>query len=137
MNLAGAVRYWAARDPDRMAFVLGERELAWRQLDEQTSRLARGLQATGVRVGDRVAALTPNCIEFCETVLACFKLGAIFVPLNYRLAPPELVDILHRSGAGTLVAERDLLDRLRAHDQEAGDWLTLVALTEQIGRAHV
>ena len=130
MNLAGAIRYWAVRDPDRMAFVLGDRERTWRQLDERTSRLARGLQAAGVTIGDRVAALTPNCIEFCETVLACFKLGAIFVPLNYRLAPPELVDILQRSGARTLVAERVLLDRLRTHDPAAGRWLTLVALSE-------
>jgi fatty-acyl-CoA synthase len=128
MNLAGAVRYWAARDPDRMAFAMGARELTWRQLDERTSRLASGLQAAGVSTGDRVAALTPNCIEFCETVIACFKLGAIFVPLNYRLAPPELTDILHRSGARLLVAERDLLDHLLAFDPAVPGRITCVVV---------
>jgi len=128
MNLAGAIRYWAARDPDRMAFAMGDRELTWRQLDQRTSRLARGLQAAGVGTGDRVAALTPNCIEFCETVIACLKLGAIFVPLNYRLAPPELTDILRRSGASLLVAERELLDRLLAFDSDVPARITCVPL---------
>ena len=129
MNLAGAIRYWAARDPDRMAFALGDRELTWRQLDERTSRLARGLQTTGITTGDRVAALTPNCIEFCETVLACYKLGAIFVPLNYRLAPPELADIMHRSGVSLLIADRELLDRLLAHDPAWRSRITCVPLS--------
>ncbi|RDI16472.1 fatty-acyl-CoA synthase [Rhodococcus sp. AG1013] len=119
MNLAGPLRYWAQRDPERMAIAMGDRELTWAQLDDRTSRLAQGLRGLGVGLGDRVAALVPNCIEFCETVLACFKLGATFVPLNYRLAPAELAEIIDRSGTTTIVADRAMLDTLLEYDEQA------------------
>lgn len=129
MNLAGPLRYWAQRDPDRMAIALGDRELTWAELDDRTSRLAQGLRGLGVGLGDRVATLVPNCIEFCETVLACFKIGATFVPLNYRLAPAELAEIIERSGTTVIVADRAMLDALLGCDEESVDRLRRVVTT--------
>lgn len=129
MNLAGPLRYWAQRDPERMAIAMGDRELTWAELDDRTSRLAQGLRGLGVGLGDRVAALVPNCIEFCETVLACFKLGATFVPLNYRLAPAELAEIIERCGARAIVADRAMLDGLLEYDEQSVGELRCIVTT--------
>ena len=112
MNLAGPIRYWSRRMGDRAVFVMDDRTVTWRELDERTSRLAQGLMSLGVRKGDRVALLTTNCIEFCETVLAVLKMGAILVPLNYRLAPSELDEIVQRSGTSLIVGYASLLGPL-------------------------
>ncbi|PTR44996.1 fatty-acyl-CoA synthase [Rhodococcus sp. OK611] len=135
MNLAGPLRYWAKRDPERMAIVMGDRELTWAQLDDRTSRLAQGLRGLGVGLGDRVATLVPNSVEFCETVLACFKLGAIFVPLNYRLAPAELAEIIDRSGTTTIVADRGMLDPLLEYEQSVGRLRCIVTTAPRQGES--
>ncbi len=136
MNLAGPLRYWSQRDPDRMAIAMGDRELTWAELDGRTSRLAQGLRGLGVGLGDRVAALVPNCIEFCETVLACFKLGATFVPLNYRLAPAELAEIIERCGASAIVADRAMLDALIDYDATAlGELRCIVTASPRDGES--
>lgn len=136
MNLAGPLRYWAQRDPDRMAIAMGGRELTWAELDDRTSRLAQGLRGLGVGIGDRVAALVPNCVEFCETVLACFKLGATFVPLNYRLAPAELAEIIDRCGATAIVADRGMLDALLDYDEQTvGELGRIVTTSARAGES--
>jgi fatty-acyl-CoA synthase len=112
VNLADIIRYWVKREPDRVTFFLPEREVTWAEFDERTSRLAQGLVGLGVNPGDRVALLTPNRIEFCETVLAALKCGAITVPLNFRLAPGEVREIIDRAGCTLLVVEDVLLSAL-------------------------
>jgi fatty-acyl-CoA synthase len=112
VNLANTVRYWVKREPSRTTFFLPEREVSWGEFDERTSRLAQGLMGLGIEAGDRVALLTPNRIEFCETVLAALKCGAITVPLNFRLAPREVREVIDRAGCKLLVTERSLFDAL-------------------------
>ncbi|MFK7913341.1 MAG: long-chain fatty acid--CoA ligase [Pseudomonadales bacterium] len=82
--------------PDKVAIVdlATERELTYRQLDERAVQLAGALQGAGVVRGDRVAILAPNCPEFFELEFACGKIGAIAVPLNWRLTESELAYIL-------------------------------------------
>ena len=96
------VRYydWAATQanirPEATAIidVQTDRRLSWRALDERARRLASHLEASGVKKGDRVAILSPNGPEFFELEFAGGKMGAVMVPLNWRLAPPELEYIL-------------------------------------------
>jgi fatty-acyl-CoA synthase len=75
----------------------GEDVVTYAQLDDRVTRLARGLRGLGVRRGDRVAYLGPNHPAFLETLFAAGTLGAILVPLNTRLAVPELAG--HLSGS--------------------------------------
>ena len=77
--------------------------LSYEELAERTDRLANALRDRGVAKGDRVAYLGENHPSFVETFFACGLLGAIFVPLNTRLAPPELQFQLQDSGARLLV----------------------------------
>ena len=60
------------------------------QLDARAGRAAALMAARGVGKGDRVAILTRNRIEFFELLFGCAKLGAILVPLNWRMPPAEL-----------------------------------------------
>jgi fatty-acyl-CoA synthase len=80
--------------PDRVAVVHDGREWTYRQLHERAARLAHALAGLGVRRRDRVAYLGANHPTFLEALFATGQLGAVFVPLNWRLAQPELVYIV-------------------------------------------
>lgn len=77
--------------------------LTYEGLYERTTRLAHALRARGVRRGDRIAYLGPNHPSYLETLFAAGTLGAVFVPLNTRLAGPEIAYQLIDSGAKALV----------------------------------
>ncbi|TMM13026.1 MAG: long-chain fatty acid--CoA ligase [Actinobacteria bacterium] len=98
---------WPARrrrkSPERVAIVHEGRELTYRQLDRRVLRLASALRELGVGKGDRVAYLGPNHPAFLETLFAAGVLGAVFVPLNLRLAVGELAYMLADCGASVLV----------------------------------
>ncbi|MFE1315582.1 o-succinylbenzoate--CoA ligase [Streptomyces sp. NPDC058755] len=93
----------ARMTPHRTALVHGDKPTDYRTLHTRTTRLARALRARGVRRGDRVAYLGPNHPAYLETLFAAGLLGAVFVPLNTRLAAPELAYQLADSGARVLV----------------------------------
>ncbi len=80
---------------DKLALVYKDRRLTYHQLNQRVNALAHGLVQLGVRKGDRVAALLLNGNELMEGMFACAKLGAIFVPINFRLSPEEVAYILN------------------------------------------
>jgi fatty-acyl-CoA synthase len=79
--------------------------VTWAQIHERISGLAAALRERGVRAGDRVAIMMTNRPEFLETMFAANAIGAIVVPVNFRLAPDEIAYILTDSGASLLVVE--------------------------------
>ncbi|QWF84033.1 Long-chain-fatty-acid--CoA ligase FadD13 [Amycolatopsis sp. CA-230715] len=79
------------------------RDTTYAQLHERVTRLAHGLSAAGVRTGDRVAYLGPNHPVYLEALFACGVLGAVFVPVNFRLSAPEIDHVLTDSGATVLI----------------------------------
>ncbi|MEN3539893.1 long-chain fatty acid--CoA ligase [Microbispora sp. ZYX-F-249] len=109
---------WPARrarmTPDRTAFVFGDRPVTYAEVHERTTRLASRLRAAGVRAGDRVAYLGRNHLAFVETMFASHLLGAIFVPLNFRLAAPEIGYMLDHSGAEVLIYAPECAEVVRA-----------------------
>lgn len=84
----------ARMTPHKAALVQEGRTTTYAELDDRCTRLAHGLRARGVRRGDRVAYLGLNSVELVESMFAVAKLGAVFLPLNTRLAPPETAYIL-------------------------------------------
>ena len=84
----------ARAHPNRAALVFGESQRTHAELHERASRLAATLAARGVGAGDRVALLLHNGLEFPETMLACHRLGACAVPINFRLTRGEIDYIL-------------------------------------------
>jgi fatty-acyl-CoA synthase len=101
---------WTARrarkTPDRVAIIHDGARVSYAELHDRVTRLTAALRALGVRRGDRVAYLGPNHRAFVETMFATWSAGGVFVPLNFRLAPPELAHQLTDSAAGTLVYAR-------------------------------
>lgn len=93
----------ARKTPHRTALIHGDTTVTYAQLYERTTRLAHALRARGVRRGDRVAYLGPNHPSYLETLFAAGTLGAVFVPLNTRLAGPEIAYQLADSGAKALL----------------------------------
>ncbi|WNZ07392.1 long-chain fatty acid--CoA ligase [Streptomyces sp. 11x1] len=88
------------------ALVYEDTEISAGRLSRTVTRFAAGLAANGLRSGDRVAYLGLNSVTFFETLFAAAQLGAVFVPVNFRLAPDEVRHILVDSGAHTLVVEQ-------------------------------
>lgn len=84
----------AKRRPTAAAVVFGARRLSYSELNERACRAANALLAEGVGRGDRVAGLMHNCDAFVVLFFAAAKIGAIFVPVNFRLAAPEIARIL-------------------------------------------
>jgi fatty-acyl-CoA synthase len=93
----------ARKTPHRVALVHGADRFSYADLHDRTTRLAHALRSAGVRRGDRVAYLGPNHPAYLETLFATGLLGAVFVPLNTRLAAPEIAYQLQDSGARALL----------------------------------
>lgn len=101
------IAFWVARraqlTPARTALVIGDARYTYQELDARAARAAGALTATGVAVGDRVAALLPNSVAYVDVMLACARLGAICVPLSTRLTSAELEFIVGDSQPHTLI----------------------------------
>ncbi|WP_246999436.1 long-chain-fatty-acid--CoA ligase [Halosolutus gelatinilyticus] len=87
-------------------------EYTYDEVNDRVNRLAHALVDSGVEQGDRVALLAPNTHYFIEALYATNKLGAVFVPLNYRLATGEYEYILNDCEAGTLIADYDYAEKV-------------------------
>lgn len=87
------------RDPDRLALVGRSARFTYGELDEQVAKATTVLHALGIRQYDRIAACLPNDVDIVVALLACARLGAIWVGVNRPLAPPEKAYIVNDSGA--------------------------------------
>ncbi len=105
INVGNWIRQWSAIRPHETAIISNDRPCSYRELDIRINRLSHYLVGAGVRKGDRVAVLLHNCRQFIEIFFALSKLGAIIVPLNWRLAMPETSFILRDSGSSALIFE--------------------------------
>src|SRR5215470_1093531 len=94
--------------PDQIAIRFEDRSYTWSELNDRIRRVAAGLVAHGVEKGDRVAILMTNRPEFVEVAIAANAIGAIGVPMNFRLAPDEAAYILGHSAAKVIVTDKML-----------------------------
>ena len=97
MNIAWWVQRWSDFHPHKPAIIFEDEKITYSQLHQRANRTACWLQSVGIEKGDRVAVLLNNCPEFLELYFACCRLGAIFVPINFRSAPPEIDYFLKNS----------------------------------------
>jgi long-chain acyl-CoA synthetase len=105
VRVADVVRRFARERPAHVALRHGERELTYAQLDERSNRLAQALLAGGLHEGSRVAYLGRSAPEVIELLFAVAKIGAVIVPLNWRLSPRELAGVLADAEAPLLIAD--------------------------------
>lgn len=100
--------YHSERNPTKTAIVYKNERLTYAELNERVNRLANTLNQMGVRKGDRVNALLFNRPQLLETMFACAKIGAVFVPINYRLSASEVHYIVQDSGGIVFIYEERL-----------------------------
>lgn len=105
MNLSQCVNRAVQLNPRRCATVFGERKHTWAQFQERVARLAQGLKSLGVESDDRVAILALNSDRYLEYFFGVPWAGGMIVPINIRLAPPEIIFTLNDSGTKLLVVD--------------------------------
>jgi acyl-CoA synthetase (AMP-forming)/AMP-acid ligase II len=96
--------------PDREAVVDGDLRLTYCQLFDRCDRFSQVLQKLGVGQGDRVAYIAPNTHAQLESFYAVPQIGAVLVPINFRLTPDDFAYIIGHSGATVVCAHADYLD---------------------------
>ncbi|HWI31976.1 MAG TPA: long-chain fatty acid--CoA ligase [Microbacterium sp.] len=101
------------KSPDKIALIHGDGDtVTYRELADGTDRVSSILSSRGIRKGDRVAFLGENSPEFLQVLFGAAQLGAVFVPVNTRLAPPEVAHVLTDSGARVVVHDPALTERI-------------------------
>ncbi|TMC38643.1 MAG: long-chain-fatty-acid--CoA ligase [Chloroflexi bacterium] len=119
---------------DRIGVVDGERRLTYEQFFERCDRWSAALQAMGVEKGDRVAYIAPNTLEQLMSFYAVPQIGAVLVPINYRLTADDFVYITSHSGAKVLCVHPDYLDAIDGVRDQLGGVEQFVSLGSAGGR---
>jgi long-chain acyl-CoA synthetase len=104
LRVADVVREMAASRPDAVAIIHGDHAVSYAELDERSNRLAQVLLTAGAGPGSRIAHLDRSAPEVVELLAAASKIGAVAVPLNWRLAPRELTTIVADAGSPLVIA---------------------------------
>jgi len=115
VNISHWIENWAVATPEKVAIRFEGREITYPQFDSEIKASARMLKNTlGLQPGDRIAYLGQNHPQILVFVFACARLGAIFVPLNWRLAPAEHLYMLRDSGAKVLFVDEPFHEQCEA-----------------------
>jgi fatty-acyl-CoA synthase len=118
------------RHPDRQALVHGDRSWSYCAWNRRVNRAAHALSELGIRPFDRVALCLRAGEPAATVYFACQKLGAVAVPMNFRLAPPEIAHILRDSGARLVVYDGELSDPIGRATAEVNGIGALVLVGE-------
>jgi len=116
MNIGTLLPRHARYRQDHRAVVFEEQQLTFQQLNVRVNRLANGLLAAGLRKGDKIATVLPNCLELLDVYWAAAKTGIVAVPMSPLLQEGGLTSLLRDSESAMVVAGEafaDTLDRIR------------------------
>jgi fatty-acyl-CoA synthase/long-chain acyl-CoA synthetase len=130
MTMSDQLARWARVSPGENAVRFDGTGRTYAELDERVTRLARALAERGVGVGDRVAVLGLNGIEVWESYLAGVRLGAIVVPVNFRLVADEVAYVLADRGATALIVDDPLAEVAAKAREQVPDVRTVLVIGE-------
>jgi len=128
MNTTEFLTIATAICPDKEVIVFEGKRLTYSQMDERVNRLGNALLGLGVQKGDRVAVLQVNCSQCVEVYFAVARIGAIFVPLNFRAKGNELTYMLNSSEANTLFVGERYVDLVNSIKPELPHLKNLIAI---------
>src|SRR6476469_7170854 len=131
MTMSDQLGRWARTTPDAWALRFEGSGRTYAELDERVTRLARALRDRGIGTGDRVAVLALNGMEAWESYLAGVRLGAIVVPVNFRLVADEVAYVLADSGATALVVDAALAGTAAKAREQAPGVTTVLVIGEE------
>ncbi len=118
MNIGSLLPGHARYRPNHTAVVVEDCRLSFREFNARVNRLANALSSLGVKKGDKVATILPNCLSLLETYWAVAKIGAVVVPLSALLRGKALATLIRDSDTGTIIASPDFAEPLAALKHE-------------------
>ncbi len=117
--------------PRKWGVVCEDKRFTYQQYGERVNRLSNALLNMGVKQGDRVAFLSPNCHRLLEAYYGVIQIGAILLPLNIRLLPADFAYILADAGASVLFVDRDLLHLIEPVREELKSVQQFVLMSDE------
>ncbi len=118
MNIGSLFSRHARYRPDHLAVVCGDQRLTWLEFNKSINRLANALIDMGIRKGDKVATILPNCLELLEVYWAVAKAGAVVVPLSTLLLGQAMKSLLNDSDAIVLISNAGFAKQIDAIKSE-------------------
>ncbi len=119
--------------PEREALVCGGQRYTYAELDERATRLAHSLAARGIGRGDHVGTYMYNSAEYVTTMIACFKISAVPININYRYVEEELRYLFDNADLRGLVHHREFSDRIAAVKDECPELKVFVSVEDDSG----
>lgn len=120
----------------RLALTSAQRSLTYEQLEQRSNRLANALCGLGLQRGERVGVYLPNCTEIVELELACYKAALVKAPINARLAPVEVAEVIANSEASLIVTTAERAESFLPHLKGAALRLLLLDAANAAGAAN-
>lgn len=115
MNLSHLLTESARRLGDAPGLIWGDAQWSWAEIEARAGAFAQALvQDYGIQKGDRVLVQSSNCNQMFEAMFACWRVGAVWVPANFRLSPEDLGYLAHSSGARLLLCGAQFPDHAAA-----------------------
>ena len=111
--LGEILRLNAVKFQDKTAVAFEDKRYSYKEFNLRVNRLANALIDLGVKKGDKIAALGYNCVEYLEAAFGAAKVGAPFVPINFRLVGPEIEFIINHNDVVALFIDYPLLDQIK------------------------
>lgn len=112
MNIGSLFSRHARSRPDHIAVVFKDQRLTWREFNRSINRLANALLNLGIRKGDKVATILPNCLELLEVYWAVAKIGAVVVPSSTLLLEPAMRTLLKDSDSVLVITNTGFVERI-------------------------
>ncbi len=131
MNLAHFVTQARRRDPRGVALVWAEKTWTWEEFETRIDAMAAALQQRfGVSKGDRILVQSQNCNQMFESMFACFRIGAVWVPTNFRQTPEEVAYLAKASGAKGMICNASFPDHARVSRETSAQIGFVIAIGE-------
>ncbi len=117
--IADLIREQARQRPDQVGLIFEGKNFTYGEMNERSNRAAQAFLSLGLKSGDRVAWLARNVATFWDALFGAAKIGVVMTPINWRLAPAEVVQILGDAKAKIFIGEAMFIDPLKTVDSYA------------------
>lgn len=132
-NIADLIEMVADQVPERDALICGKQRATFAELDKRANQLAHYLAVQGVKAGDHVGLYLYNCNEYLEGMLACFKIRAVPINVNYRYVQEELLYIFENANMVACIHHREFVPHIEEIMASAPDLKTFVGVADGCG----
>src|SRR5260370_20395205 len=137
MTVIDDFRRVVASNPDRTAVICSGVRMNYREVEARVNSLSGGLSGLGIEPGDRIAILSLNCHRFFELYYGAPQLGAVVVPLNFRVPPRELKYVIDHSGSRAIVVDAALAGLIDAIQPELSSVDHFISLGDQPRQGYI